>query len=180
MPCTYAFAENASETNKESLFTVRGDYNISDKQKISARYNYDWGLQATGPSFINPAFNEQSNQPADNGQLTYTYTITPTLVNNFIGSGSWYTAIFGYPSESKALALMPETISPGDGCCSSVGTATNFPQGRNVGQAQFVDDLTWIHGKHTVQGRRQLPVQQDHRFYQQRSRLTTDFTASPI
>ncbi len=84
--------------------------------------------------------------------MTYTYTISPTLINNFVGSGSWYTAIFGYPSESAALALMPETMSPGDGCCSSVGTATNFPQGRNVGQAQFADDLTWIHGKHTIKG----------------------------
>jgi hypothetical protein len=147
--CTYAFAENASETNVESLVTIRGDYNINEKQKISARYNYDWGLQATGPSFINPAFNEQSNQPSDQGQLTYTYIISPTLVNNFVGSGSWYTAIFGYPSEQKALALMPETLSPGDGCCTSVGTASNFPQGRNVGQAQLVDDITWVKGKHT-------------------------------
>ncbi len=149
VPCTYAFAENASEQNSESLFTARVDYNLNEKQKFAFRYNYDWGVQATGPSFINPAFNQQSTQPAHSGQLTYTYTITPNIVNNFIGSGSWYTAIFGYPSESAALALMPETMSPGDGCCSSVGTATNFPQGRNVGQAQFVDDLTVIHGKHT-------------------------------
>ena len=150
--CTYAFAENASEDNIESLVTVRGDYNINEKQKISARYNYDWGIQATGPSFINPAFNEQSVQPAHQGQLTYTYTISPTLVNNFVGSGSWYTAIFGYPSESAALALMPETMSPGDGCCSSVGTSSSFPQGRNVGQAQIADDLTWVHGRHTFKG----------------------------
>ncbi|HKE26985.1 MAG TPA: carboxypeptidase-like regulatory domain-containing protein [Bryobacteraceae bacterium] len=152
VPCSYAFAENASEDNKESLFTIRPDYNINEKQKISARYNYDWGMQATGPSFINPAFNEVSNQPAHQGQLTYNYTISPTLVNNFVGSGSWYTAIFTYPSLSAAVNLMPETMAPGDGCCSSVGIATNFPQGRNVGQAQLVDDLTWVHGKHTFKG----------------------------
>ena len=83
----------------------RGDYNITDKQKISARYNYDWGIQATGPSFINPAFNSQSNQPSDQGQLTYTYAISPTLVNNFIGSGSWYTAIFGVADFAKTTRL---------------------------------------------------------------------------
>jgi len=151
-PCTSAFAENASETNKESLITIRGDYNINDKQKISARYNYDWGLQATGPSLINPVFNQQSNQPSDQGQLTYTYVISPTLVNNFIGSGSWYTAIFGYADLQKALSLMPETWYPNDGCCSQLGIATNMPQGRNVGQAQVVDDLTWLHGKHSIKG----------------------------
>jgi hypothetical protein len=150
--CTYAFAENASEVNKESLFTIRPDWNISDKQKLSARYNYDWGIQATGPSFINPAFNEVSNQPAHNGQLTYTYTISPTLVNNFVGSGSWYSAIFTYPSLSAALNLMPETMSPGDFCCTSIGISSSFPQGRNVGQAQLADDLTWVKGKHTIKG----------------------------
>ena len=152
VPCTYDFAENASETNKESLITIRGDYNITNKQKISARYNYDWGMQATGPSLINPVLNEMSNQPSDNGQLTYTYAISPTLVNNFIGSGMWYTAIFGYADLQKALSLMPETWSVADFCCSQLGIATNMPQGRNVGQAQLVDDLTWIHGKHSVKG----------------------------
>jgi hypothetical protein len=149
VPCTYVYAANASELNEESLFTAHADYTINDKQKLSARYNYDWGLQATGPSFINPAFNQVSNQPADSGQLTYTYAITPTLINNFIGSGSWYTAIFTYPSLSKALSLMPDTLAVNDGCCASLGIATNFPQGRNVGQAQLVDDLTWVKGKHS-------------------------------
>jgi Carboxypeptidase regulatory-like domain len=147
VPCSYAFAANANIPNRESLVTVRGDYNITDKQKISARYNYDWGLQATAVSFISPVFNQVSNQPSDQGQLTYTYAISPNLVNNFIGSGSWYTAIFGVADFNKVMTLMPETFSVGDGCCTGVGGS--FPNGRNVGQAQLVDDLTWIHGKHS-------------------------------
>ncbi|MEI9976583.1 MAG: hypothetical protein WDO73_33735 [Ignavibacteriota bacterium] len=31
-------------------------------------------------------------------------------------------------------------------------SAPVFPTGRDVGQAQFVDDLTWVHGKHTLKG----------------------------
>ena len=62
VPCSYAFAQNASETNQESLVTFRADYNITSKQKLSARYNYDWGLQATGPSFISPIFNSGSSE----------------------------------------------------------------------------------------------------------------------
>jgi len=148
VPCSYAFAENATELNKESLVTVRGDYNISDKQKISGRYNYDWGIQATGPSFINPAFNSQSTQPSDQGQLTYTYVINPSLVNNFVGSGSWYTAIFGVANFAQTSQLMPERLSVSDAGWSSLGAG--FPTGRNVGQAQLVDDLTWVKGKHTI------------------------------
>jgi len=147
--CSAQFRANASETNEENYMTFRGDYVVNSKHTLTARYNYDWGLQATGPSFINPALNEQSNQPSDQGQLTETWVITPNMVNKFVGSGSWYTAIFGYPSETAALALIPETMSPGDFCCSSVGTSTSFPQGRNVGQMELVDDLTWMKGTHT-------------------------------
>jgi len=149
VPCTNAFAVNASEQNAESLFTTRVDYNLSDRHKLSFRYNYDWGLQATGPSFISPVLNELSHQPADSGQLTYTFVITPTLVNNFIGSGSWYQAQFGYGNLSQAIAIMPDAFNVSDAGWSSLGVATNFPQGRNVGQAQFVDDLTWTKGRHT-------------------------------
>ena len=147
--CTYAFAENASELNKESLVTLRGDYNLSSKQRLSARWNDDWGIQATGPSLISPILNEQSTQPSQNGQLTYTYVISPTLVNNFIGSGMYYSAVFGYADLSKVLSAMPETMNVADFCCSEIGTATNMPQGRNVGQIQLVDDLTWIKGRHS-------------------------------
>lgn len=149
VPCTYVFGANTSLANVESLMTLRGDYNITDKQKISARVNYDWGLQATSASYISPIYNVTSNQPSANGQLTYTYAISPTLVNNFIGSGYWYAAIFTYPNFTAAIAAMPETMSPGDGCCTSVGTSSSFPQGRNIGQPQLVDDLTWIHGHHS-------------------------------
>lgn len=148
--CTSAFAENANLPNKESLITIKGDWNISDRQKISARYNYDWGIQATSVSFISPTFNSSSNQPSDQGQLTYNFIISPTLVNNFVGSGSWYTAIFGVLDFAKTTQLMPESISVGDAGWTSVGAG--FPNGRNVGQAQLVDDLTWIHGTHTVKG----------------------------
>ena len=149
-PCTYAWSNNANLPNQESLVTGRIDYNITDKQKLSGRYNYDWGVQATAVSFISPTFNSISNQPAHQGQLTYTYAITPTLVNNFIGSGSWYTAIFGVADFSKTTALMPESISVSDSSWTSVGAG--FPNGRNVGQLQLVDDLTWSKGKHTFKG----------------------------
>jgi len=88
-----------------------------------------------------------SNQPSDQGQLTYTYAISPTLVNNFIGSGSWYTAIFGVADFAKTSALMPERFSVSDAGWTSLGAG--IPNGRNVGQVQLVDDLTWIRGKHS-------------------------------
>ncbi len=149
IPCTYQWRVNTSQPNKESYLTLKGDYNINSHHTLQARYNYDWGLQATSVSYISPALFAQSNQPDHQGQLTETWVINPNLVNKFTGSGQWYQAIFGYPSESAALALIPETMSVGDAGFTSVGTSTSFPQGRNVGQMQLVDDLTWMKGSHT-------------------------------
>jgi len=148
--CTNVFAANASQINKESFVIPHIDYNVTDKQRLSFRYQYDWGVQATGPSFINHTFDETSNQPSNNGQVTYTYAITPNLVNNVIPSFMWYSAKFGYTDLQKALSLMPVNFSVSDFCCAGLGVATNMPQGRNVGQIQLVDDLTWSHGNHTV------------------------------
>jgi hypothetical protein len=147
VPCSEKWGTSASEVNTEQLFTIRTDYNINDKQKISFRFNYDWGLQATAPSVISPTFNSQSNQPSSQGQMTYTYVISPNLVNNFVGSGTWYAAVFGVADFAKTTALMPESISISDGGFTSVGAG--FPNGRDVGGLQLVDDLTYIHGKHT-------------------------------
>ena len=50
---------------------------------------------------------------------------------------------------------MPEQIGISDNSMNSASFASaggngGFPTGRNVGQAQLVDDLTWIKGKHTI------------------------------
>ncbi|MDR3701936.1 MAG: carboxypeptidase regulatory-like domain-containing protein [Candidatus Sulfopaludibacter sp.] len=153
--CALAFGTNVSQKNMESLITIKSDYNINDKQKLTFRYNYDWGLQATSASPLNAAFDSQSNQPSDQGQLNYTYVISPTLVNNFTGSGSWYTAIFGVSNFAATTKLMPEQIGISDNSMNSASFASaggngGFPTGRNVGQAQLVDDLTWIKGTHTL------------------------------
>ncbi len=152
-PCALAFGTNVSSLNTESLLIARVDHNISDKQKINFRYEYDWGVQATATSPLNPVFNSVSTQPQHAGQFNYTYVITPTLVNSLIAGASWYSAIFGVADFAKAQSLMPERFTFSDGGAKGGGFATvgaNFPNGRNVGQAQLIDDLSWIRGKHTI------------------------------
>ncbi|HXK05581.1 MAG TPA: carboxypeptidase regulatory-like domain-containing protein [Verrucomicrobiae bacterium] len=159
-PCAMTFVSSNNQLNTESLFIARGDYVINDKQKLNGRYEYDWGVQATGTSPINPAFNSVSTQPQHAGQLNHSWVITPTLVNSFIGAGSWYSAIFGVADFSKVQALMPERFTFGDGGSASGGFTgvgsgggqgtAGFPNGRNVGQMQLIDDLSWTKGKHTI------------------------------
>lgn len=156
--CAVAFGTNNTQINTEGLFTARSDYNINDKQKIFFRYNYDWGLQATGTSPISSTFNSLSNQPQHTGGINYTSVITPSLVNNFTGTAFWYSAIFGVADFSKTTSLMPEEIALKDGGCNGCnngagGFATvgaGFPTGRNVGQLELADDLSWSKGSHTI------------------------------
>jgi hypothetical protein len=155
IPCALAFGTNLSEKNTESLANSRVDYNLTENHKINFRYSYDWGSQVTSASPLNPTFNLVSSQPTHQGQLNYTYVIRPTLVNNFIGSGSWYTAIFGPANFRETTLMQPEAIAIGDNSLNAATWATaggngGFPNGRNVGQVQIVDDLTWVHDKHSV------------------------------
>jgi hypothetical protein len=155
--CADAYGTNVSNQNKEWLFSTRVDYKINDKQNIFFRFKTDHGLQPTFTSPVNPLFNAVSSQPAYEGQVTHTWVISAHLVNNFIGASSYYSAIFGPADLQASLAAFPVYMVLADGGANGTGgmdplgvNTASFPQGRRVGQAQIVDDLSWTHGSHAV------------------------------
>jgi hypothetical protein len=156
-PCAVAFGINDTEINTEALTTSRVDFNLSNSQKLSLRFYYDTGVQATGTSPINPLYNSVSHQPSSQGSLSHTWVVTPTVVNTITASYLWYTALFGVQDFSKTQALMPDSIAITDGGAngdSPAGFATvgagAFPNGRNVGHFQINDDFSWNKGTHTL------------------------------
>ena len=158
-PCAVALGTNNNQLNTERNYTIRVDYNVTNSNKVFFRYNNDTGVQATGTSPINAAFNAISVQPSQQGSLNDSWVITPNIVNNFVGSVLWYSALFGVQDFAKTSALMPEAISlSGDGGANgstgfaNVGGATypyGYPAGRDVGHIQFNDDISWTKGSHT-------------------------------
>ncbi len=64
-----AFGINDTQFNTEQLYTIRGDYNVTNNHKLFVRFNHDFGLQATGTSPVNPLYNSVSNQPQFQGSL---------------------------------------------------------------------------------------------------------------
>jgi hypothetical protein len=153
-PCAVAFGINDTEINTEQNNTARVDFNLSNSQKLSLRFYYDTGVQATGTSPINPLYNSVSHQPSSQGSLSHTWVITPTVVNTFNASYLWYTALFGVQDFSKTQALMPDSIALGEGGANGGGFSTvgngAFPNGRNVGHFQINDDFSWNKGAHTL------------------------------
>jgi hypothetical protein len=156
VPCALAFGTNASSVNTEALTSGRVDHTLTDKQRVYFRISHDRGVQATSTSPLNPALNRVSNQPWILPQLNHTYVITPRLVNNFVVSGNYYSAVFGAPDYSKAIALMPVAFTISDGGANgggfaAAGSNTSLPTGRRGQQVQLIDDLSWNRGRHTLQ-----------------------------
>ncbi len=154
--CENAAEGSASNINKEYLITARGDWNINDKHRLFGRFKMDRGTQPTYTSFVSPTFNTVSTQPEYEGQLNDTLVLTPHLTNQFIFAVNWYTAYFGPANLSATLAAFPTYLNFFDGAINTgqdfgtLGAPYYFPQGRNVSQYQFVDDLSYVRGNHTL------------------------------
>jgi len=156
--CTESWTQSVSSGNKEWLVSGRVDYNFDENNKIFGRVKFDRGTQPTYTDSINSAFNDFSIQPQDEGQLNFTHIFSPTVVNNFIGSVLYYSAIFGTLSPGPSLALFPGNLAFSDGSLTALGTGSGnpggfaqgflYPQGRNVTQWQLVDDLSVARGNH--------------------------------
>jgi len=157
--CTQSWTDSSPAGNKEWLLSARIDYSFSDKDKVFGRMKFDRGTQPTYTDVINPAFDTSSVQPQNEGQINYTHIFSPAVVNNFIGSVLYYSAIFGsVNSSSPALGLFPGNLALSDGSLSNLGFGAGsggfangflFPQGRRVTQWGLVDDLSVTRGNHS-------------------------------
>ena len=161
VPCALAFGTNNTQLNTERLVTARVDYNITDRQKISSATTTISECRPPAPARSSRPSTPSATSRRITGSLNYTYVITPTMVNNFIGSAFWYSAIFGVADFAKTTALMPEEISIKDGGANGgsnfATVGAGFPTGRNVGQAELADDLAWTKGKHTFKAGVAIP-----------------------
>lgn len=146
-----SFVANPKNFLRESLATGRFDFRLGANDTAFVHMKWDHGVQPTYVDPINPVFNAQSDQPDYEGQLEETHTFSPNVVNQFILSGSWYSAYFLSANQAQATATLPEDIIFGDGSFSNLGgSGYAWPEGRNVTQYQINDDVSWTHGKHTT------------------------------
>jgi hypothetical protein len=148
--CTRTFFAAVNNLNTEALWSSRVDQVLGANDHLSYRAHHDWGVQATGTDAINPAFNANSVQPEWEGQVNETHTFSSKLANNLIISGMYYKALFGPPDFAASTKVFPTTLVFTSSFANLGGTNYNYPNGRNVQQLQFVDDLSLQLGKHSV------------------------------
>jgi len=153
-PCALQFRSTPPNINKEYLWSARVDHIFSDNDRGYIRVVRDNGFQPTYASPFGPTFNEESNQPQMQGQVSETHVFGPNTVNQFNGSVLFYGAVFVPADPSGALSALPTYVSFAGSPFSPVGAFGEppgffFPQGRRVFQYQISDDLSKIAGKHT-------------------------------
>ncbi len=149
-PYINTFRSLGTNVAHEWLLIGRIDQQFSQNDKVFFRYKTDHGLQPTYTDPINSAFNAESVQPSYEGQLNWSHIFTPNMVNQFLASGSYYSAIFRSVDQAKATALFPYNSIFNADFTGLGGENFVFPQGRNVTQYQMVDDLSWTKGAHAL------------------------------
>jgi hypothetical protein len=65
----------------EWLWTIRGDQNIGDKDRIFGRFQLDHGTQPTATSALSPLFSASSFQPENQQQVSWTHVFGPNATN---------------------------------------------------------------------------------------------------
>jgi hypothetical protein len=130
----------------------RMDWNVGVNDRAFVRVQYDHGVQPSVTDPINPLFNITSDQPEWQSQINETHTFSPSLVNQLIIAGTWYSSVFKSPDQAAALAAFPSDLVFGDSSLTPIGGSLGFvfPQGRNVTQIQVGDDVSKTLGNHTL------------------------------
>ena len=153
---------NSSPNNRDE-FTLRMDFVESSKSQWTGRYSWgdenqaNTGLSITGSKIL-------TNYEQYLGSNTRTFT--PNLVNEarfgysrFFNSTGTYSAFntdtvgsLAIPGLQSGLPVtwgVPAISLNGDGF-SGFGDNTDGPYANDNNTLQFVDNLSWIHGKHTL------------------------------
>jgi hypothetical protein len=147
----------------QSDVSVRIDHNLSEKNKLFARYtdnrnfraNRYWGI---GDADTDARTDQRNNY---NGLLAHTYIFAPTVVNEFRANLTRQNLDFIHPSFDKgwpAKLGFPEII-PQDAFppiqiagMLAIGSARGGFSGgfRKHHTVQFTDSLTFVRGRHTL------------------------------
>ena len=175
-PLTNNYRFNGSSPNTTTWYTGKVDYNVASNQKLSFSFNYLPTFSSyvpADPLFPNDATSYQKGYTYNlTGQLSHTYTISPTMLNEFrVGASrelDWYNPPSLNKDDPAAIGLEPQygtnapsnvfpkitidqgvgvgCIAEGAGCGENGNIDATLGEGiYNVG-----DVLTLIRGRHTI------------------------------
>ncbi len=126
---------------------VRFDYDISNKDVLTVHYNmdnYPNTETGVGGDFDNPAFPSIDQARSQNTGISWTRTLSPTMVNE---------AKMGYlrsRANFPCTACQVPSIGTADALGTGFGTTEDLPQKFTENTFQWLDNVSWVHGRNTV------------------------------
>jgi len=147
-PCAERFVTNPSAKGSEWILAFKIDQKVGTNDNASFRYKHDTGTQPTTLDPISPNFDALSVQPAYDMQFQETHIFSSRSTNQFTASFSHYVAQFAQNAQLVQSTFPYQVVDSGAVPFSGFNGQGDFPQGRNITQYQFFDDLTLTHGKH--------------------------------
>ena len=142
------------QIQNDKQWVIRTDHSINDNHKIGIRYTNDFFIQNLSSFVVNPGFTTDVLGPSRNLLITHTWIINSSVTNE--ARVSPYGLIdFQFPFATDASALahtLPQMSFAGSGGLSTIGIATNLPQGRRAKNFLVQDTLTKVWNEHTFRG----------------------------
>src|SRR5205085_511499 len=149
--CAQHFNSSSSTLGNEWILAFRIDQRIGSKDNAYFRYKGDHVLQPTYLDPISHAFDALSSQPSYDMQFAETHIFGPQSTNSYIMSLSHYVAQFQQNASAVAAAWPYGQVNDSSPVpFTNFNPQSSFPQGRNITQYQFIDDFTYIHGRHNL------------------------------
>ncbi len=148
----------------QNEFSIRGDWNITDKDNVSVRYL--WQDSVTTNS-LGGSNGFTGDVPARSKNLSgfYTRQISGRAVNSFQATFQQLSVRFGGGCTDPLTGCIPDPAEIGEAYTNiafagvaglsgstlqGIGGATNLPQGRIVDVNQFSDKIAWNVGSHAL------------------------------
>src|ERR1051326_8684755 len=157
------YTQNSAQPVNRDGFVARMDFNESSKSQWMGRYN--WGDENTVTQGLNIAGTKVlTHYEQYTGSNTRIFT--PTLVNearfgythffNSLGTLSAgsrdVVSEIGIPGQTSGAPItwgVPNVVFSGSNSTAAIGDANDGPFKVDNNTLQFVDKLSWIHGKHS-------------------------------
>jgi hypothetical protein len=168
-PCGETIVTSQSSFVTDWILAGRIDQKLTSKDDLFFRFYLDYGHRTSHVDPISSAFDSYSNQPLWDYQANLRHVFNNTMTNAFTATVSHYDAL-GFQDIPKWQAAFPDGsvgFSFSGGFTSINGPLYYFPHGRNITQYQFIDDFSWVRGKHSLRfglNFRRYDIS-DHNFY---------------
>ena len=152
------YRQNVATNAASDQYEARVDHNFNNQHAIFARFNTKNNPTTSANSLLLPS--DSVTERDYQGTASWTYTVRPTLLNEFrfgkvIADAA---STFNFDGRAFTNALNLRDIQkdiffnglPAFGIVNYTGLSKGRPGFSVSSNTQFVDNLTWIHGRHTI------------------------------